>query len=60
MNRVTPKLLESARHESVEARLTPSLERWRLRVYALNLVADGVVLNLCFALAALLWEGWFG
>ena len=60
MNRVTPNLLESARNESVEARLTPSLERWRLRVYALNLVADGVVLNLCFALAALLWEGWFG
>lgn len=60
MNRVTPKHLESARRESVEARLTPSLERRRLRAYVLILAADGVVLNLCFALAALLWEGWFG
>lgn len=60
MNHATPHLLESARHEMAETRLTPSLERRRLRAYVLILVADGVMLNLCFALAALSWEGWFG
>jgi len=57
MNRVTPKLLESARHEDVDAKLVPSLERRRLRAYILLMLADGVLLNLSFALAALLWEG---
>ena len=59
MNRVTPKLLHSAIHESLESRITPSLERRRLRAYGLMIVADGLMLNLCFALAALIWEGWW-
>lgn len=57
MNRVTPKLLESVRHESVDSKLVPSLERRRLRAYAAMLLADGAVFNIAFALAALLWEG---
>jgi lipopolysaccharide/colanic/teichoic acid biosynthesis glycosyltransferase len=57
MNRVTPKLLEAVRHENVDAKLVPSLERRRLRTYAMILVADGVLFNLAFALASLIWEG---
>lgn len=57
MNRVTPRLLESVRHESVEKKLVPSLERRRLRTYALILLADGILFNLAFALASLVWEG---
>ena len=57
MNRVTPKLLESVRHQAVENRIVPSLERRRLRAYVLMLLTDGVLFNLSFALAALLWEG---
>jgi len=57
MNRFTPKLLDAVRHENVESRIAPSLERRRLRAYLLLLVADGVLLNLAFALGALLWEG---
>lgn len=57
MNRVTPKLLESVRHEAVDSKLVPSLERRRLRAYVLMLIADGALFNLSFALAALLWEG---
>jgi lipopolysaccharide/colanic/teichoic acid biosynthesis glycosyltransferase len=56
MNRVTPKLLESVRHEPVESKVPPSLERRRLRAYALILLLDGVVFNFSFALAALMWE----
>ncbi len=57
MNRAAPKLLEAVRHESVEARLVPSLERRRLRAYVLMLVLDAVLFNASFALAAYLWEG---
>lgn len=57
MNRVTPKLLESVRHQSVDGKAAPSLERRRLRAYAMMLVADGAIFNLSFALAALFWEG---
>lgn len=59
MNRVTPKLLESVRHQSVESKVVPSLERRRLRAYATMLLADGAMFNLSFALAALLWEGFW-
>lgn len=59
MNRVSPKPLVSDVHDSVEERITPSLEKRRLRGYALMLIADGAMLNLCFALAALLWEHWW-
>lgn len=57
MNRVTPKLLESVRHQSVERKIAPSLERRRLRAYALMLLVDGALLNLSFGFASLLWEG---
>jgi len=57
MNRVTPKLLESVRHENVESKLAPSLERRRLRTYALILLADAALFNLAFALGSLVWEG---
>lgn len=57
MNRVTPKLLDSVRHQAVENKVVPSLERRRLRAYALMLLADGALFNLAFALAALIWEG---
>lgn len=57
MNRITPKLLEAVRHQSVDHKLAPSLERRRLRAYMLMLLADGAVFNFCFALAALIWEG---
>lgn len=57
MNRVTPKLLESVRHQSVDSKVVPSLERRRLRAYATMLLADGAMFNISFALAALLWEG---
>lgn len=57
MNRATPKLLQSVRHQSVESKVAPSLERRRLRAYALMLLSDGALFNLGFALAALLWEG---
>ncbi|MEQ5788506.1 sugar transferase [Erythrobacter sp. NFXS35] len=56
MNRVTPKLLESVRHTAVESKVAPSLERRRLRTYALILLADGALFNLAFALASLVWE----
>ena len=57
MNRVTPKLLEAVRHQSVESKIAPSLERRRLRAYVMLLLADGAALSFSFALAALLWEG---
>lgn len=57
MNRMTPKLLESVRHQAVENRIAPSLERRRLRAYAMMLLADGALFNACFALSALLWVG---
>ncbi|SHN56061.1 sugar transferase [Erythrobacter sanguineus] len=57
MNLVTPKLLESVRHENVESKLAPSLDRRRLRTYALILIADAALFNLAFALGSLVWEG---
>lgn len=57
MNSITPKLLESARYEIVDTELVPSVERRRLRTYALILLADGVLFNLAFATASLIWEG---
>lgn len=57
MHHVTPRLLESVRRDPVEGKIAPSLERRRLRTYALMLLIDGALLNLSFAVAALLWEG---
>jgi exopolysaccharide biosynthesis polyprenyl glycosylphosphotransferase len=50
-------MLDAVRHESVESKVAPSLERRRLRVYALMLLSDAALFNTSFALAALIWEG---
>lgn len=57
MNRMTSPLLDAVRHESVESKVAPSLERRRLRAYVLMLLADAALLNGSFALAAVMWEG---
>lgn len=59
MNRVMPRLLESAKLANVETKMVPSLERRRLRTYALILLLDGLLFNLAFALAGLIWEGFW-
>lgn len=56
MKHAAPKLLEAVGHRAVEPRIAPSLERRRLRSHALMLLVDGVLVNLGFALAALVWE----
>lgn len=57
MNRATPKLLEAVRHQSVEGRIVPSLERRRLRAYLFMVLIDAALFNISFALAGLVWEG---
>jgi lipopolysaccharide/colanic/teichoic acid biosynthesis glycosyltransferase len=57
MTSAPPKLLEAVRHQSVEGRIVPSLERRRLRAYAAILLVDGALFQFSFALAALIWEG---
>ncbi|MFM7376746.1 MAG: sugar transferase [Erythrobacter sp.] len=57
MKSAAPKLLDAVVHQSVEGRIVPSLERRRLRAYALMLLADGALIYFSFALAALIWEG---
>jgi exopolysaccharide biosynthesis polyprenyl glycosylphosphotransferase len=57
MNRMTPNLQIAVRHQAVENRIAPSLERRRLRAYVAMLLADGALFQLSFALAGLLWEG---
>ncbi len=57
MNRATPKLLAGIRHQSIESRVAPSLERRRLRAYFIMLLADGALFHFSFALASLIWEG---
>ncbi len=59
MNRVTPQMLDPVEVEPIESTAVPSLERRRLRTYMLMLLADAALFNLSFALAALLWEGFF-
>jgi lipopolysaccharide/colanic/teichoic acid biosynthesis glycosyltransferase len=59
MNHVTPSLLDSVHHQSVESKIVPSLERRRLRAYAMLMVADGLLLMFSFAFAALLWDGFW-
>ncbi|MFO6446513.1 sugar transferase [Erythrobacter sp. NE805] len=60
MNRATYDMLDAVRHESVEGRLAPSLERRRLRAYALLMLTDGALFILSFALAGELWLGEWG
>jgi lipopolysaccharide/colanic/teichoic acid biosynthesis glycosyltransferase len=60
MNRATLHTLEAERCETVEGRLTASLEKRRLRAYILLMLIDGSMFVLSFALASLLWEGRWG
>lgn len=60
VNQVTLDALVAERRETVEGRLTPSLERRRLRAYILMMLIDGAMFILSFALASLIWEGAWG
>ncbi|MFM7347875.1 MAG: sugar transferase [Erythrobacter sp.] len=60
MNRATLDMLDAARRETVDGRLTPSLERRRLRAHILTMLMDGALFIISFALASLLWEGRWG
>lgn len=57
MNKLTGPLAEVAQADQVERKIAPSLERRRLRAYALLLLLDAILLNLSFALASLIYEG---
>jgi polysaccharide biosynthesis protein PslA len=57
MKSAAPKLLDAVVHQSVDSRIVPSLERRRLRAYAIMLLADGALILFSFALAGLIWEG---
>lgn len=57
MNKLTGSLDEVAQPDQVEQKIAPSLERRRLRAYALMLLVDAALLHLAFALASLLYEG---
>ena len=57
MNKLAENLLKSVRAEPSELRIAPSLERRRLRSYALLLVVDAVLFQASFVLAAQLYEG---
>ncbi|MBV7258746.1 sugar transferase [Erythrobacter crassostreae] len=57
MNRISGPLLKSGQPDKVDRVVAPSLERRRLRAYALILLVDAVLINLSFAIAALAYEG---
>lgn len=57
MNKLTGPLAEVAQADQVERKIAPSLERRRLRAYALLILLDAILLNLAFALASLIYEG---
>lgn len=57
MNKLTGPLLNAAQ-TTVETRpVAPSLERRRLRTYAIMLLMDAIAIHLTFSLAGLLYEG---
>ncbi len=57
MNKLAGSLDDVIQPDHVEQKIAPSLERRRLRAYALLLLIDAVLLHLAFALASLLYEG---
>jgi lipopolysaccharide/colanic/teichoic acid biosynthesis glycosyltransferase len=57
MNLAPAKLPGYLGLDADENRLAPSLERRRLRTYILMLLFDGILINLGFSLAGLVWEG---
>jgi exopolysaccharide biosynthesis polyprenyl glycosylphosphotransferase len=56
MNRATLQSLGAEKRETVDGRLTASLEKRRLRAYILLMLTDGAMIVFCFALASLLWQ----
>lgn len=57
MNRLTASLVETTRLGHVDRVILPSLERRRLRAYALIMLGDAIAFHIAFALGGLLWEG---
>lgn len=56
MNKLSTKLLESAQTTPEPREIVPSLERRRLRAFALMMLFDALLINAAFALAGLLYE----
>ncbi|MEM6475014.1 MAG: exopolysaccharide biosynthesis polyprenyl glycosylphosphotransferase [Pseudomonadota bacterium] len=59
MNTHSGQLLTAVQPDSVESKIAPSLERRRLRAYALILLFDAVIVHLAFAFASLAYENYW-
>ncbi|MHA7820778.1 MAG: sugar transferase [Erythrobacter sp.] len=57
MNKLTGPLLDATQANRIAQPIAPSLERRRLRAYAMMMLADAILLHLAFSLAGLLYEG---
>lgn len=57
MNKLSTKLLDPTKATPEPRAIAPSLERRRLRAFALIMLFDAVLLNGSFALAGLIYEG---
>lgn len=57
MNKLSTKLLDATQATPEPRAIAPSLERRRLRAFALIMLFDAVLLNGSFALAGLIYEG---
>ncbi|MEM7779582.1 MAG: sugar transferase [Pseudomonadota bacterium] len=57
MNKLTGPLLDAAQTTAEARPIAPSLERRRLRTYAILMVLDAIVFHLAFALAGFIYEG---
>ncbi|MEP0189534.1 MAG: sugar transferase [Erythrobacter sp.] len=57
MNTQTGILLEAAVPDKVQSKVAPSLERRRLRAYAMMLLVDAIILHFAFVIATFGYEG---
>lgn len=57
MNKLSTKLLDAAQATPETRAIAPSLERRRLRAFALIMLCDAFLLNVSFSLAGLIYEG---
>lgn len=57
MNKIAGSLVEAVSPNHLEHEIAPSLERRRLRAYIAILLADAILLHLCFAFAGFVYEG---
>jgi exopolysaccharide biosynthesis polyprenyl glycosylphosphotransferase len=57
MNKFVGALMHSVENDRADRRTAPSLERRRLRAYAVLLLLDAALVQLCFSLAGWLYEG---